>query len=98
MLPGSSPGTLTINGSYMQTTDGVLSIDLASTGSYDKLVVQGDVEFGGLLEVNLLGGYIPQLGDTFDIIDWTGTKSNSFEFLSLQEPGNDSGLGHVATR
>jgi PEP-CTERM motif len=89
VLPGSSPGTLTIDGSYAQTTDGVLSIDLASASSYDKLIVQGDVELGGLLEVNLLSGYMPQLGDTFDILDWTGTKSSSFEYLSLQDPGND---------
>ena len=71
ILPGNSPGTLTIAGDYTQTTEGVLSIDLASAASFDKLTVSGDVQLAGLLEINLLDGYEPALGASFDVLDWT---------------------------
>lgn len=87
VLPGSSPGALSITGNYAQTDDGVLSIDLASAGSFDKLVVNGDIEYGGLLEVKTIGGYQPVVGAVFDVIDWTGAKSGMFEFLSLPTLG-----------
>jgi hypothetical protein len=83
VLPGNSPGTLTVNGNYSQTTDGVLSIDIASAGSFDRLVVNGDIAFGGLLELVLLGGYMPEDGASFDVIDWTGMRSDEFGMLSL---------------
>jgi hypothetical protein len=83
VLPGNSPGTLAVNGNYTQTTDGVLSIDLESDNSFDRLVVNGDVEYGGLLELVLIGGYMPTDGATFDVIDWTGMQSNEFDLLSL---------------
>jgi hypothetical protein len=90
VLPGSSPGTLSIDGNYTQTVDGILSIDLASAASYDKLVVDGDVNLGGVLEVNLLAGYMPLEGATFDILDWTGTQTDAFDVLAL--PDLDSSL------
>lgn len=83
VLPGTSPGTMTIDGDYRQSATGVLSLELASPISYDKLVVQGDVEFDGLLEVVRLGDYQPAEGATFDLIDWTGAKSGFFASLSL---------------
>ncbi|MGD9636202.1 MAG: hypothetical protein AB7U97_23170, partial [Pirellulales bacterium] len=85
ILPGNSTGSLTIAGDYTQTTDGVLSIDLASAASFDKLTVNGDVALAGLLEVNLLGGYSPALGATFDVLDWTGAASGAFELLALPD-------------
>jgi hypothetical protein len=83
VLPGNSPGTLTVIGNFTQTTDGVLSIDLASASSFDKLVVDGDVAYGGMLELLLSGGYMPAEGATFDVIDWTGVQSEAFDMLSL---------------
>jgi hypothetical protein len=83
VLPGNSPGTLTVVGNYTQTTEGVLSIDLASAVSFDKLIVDGNVGYGGMLEIMLTDGYMPGEGATFDVIDWTGTQSNAFDMLSL---------------
>lgn len=88
ILPGNSPGSLSIAGNYTQTADGVLSIDLASAASFDKLLVNGDITLAGLLEVNLLGGYMPAAGATFDVLDWTGAASGAFDVLLLPELGN----------
>jgi hypothetical protein len=87
VLPGNSPGTLTIDGSFTQTVDGVLSIELASATSFDKLLVNGNIDLGGLLEVNLLEGYMPAEGATFDVLDWTGMKSGMFDMLALPALG-----------
>jgi pectate lyase len=87
ILPGNSPGQLAIAGNYTQNADGVLSIDLASAASYDKLIVQGDVDLAGLLEVNLLENYMPGEGATFDVLDWTGSSSNAFDMLALPDLG-----------
>jgi len=90
ILPGSSTGTLTINGKLVQSEMGVLSIDLASATSFDKLVVNGNMDLGGLLEVMLLDGYSPAAGATFDVLDWSGTKFGMFDVLAL--PALASGL------
>ncbi len=87
VLPGNSPGTLSIEGNYAQTVDGILSIDMASAASYDKLVVDGNISHGGVLEVNLLDGYTPLEGATFNILDWTGTHSDAFDVLALPDLG-----------
>ncbi|MEX2091148.1 MAG: hypothetical protein WD971_00650 [Pirellulales bacterium] len=86
--PGNSPGTLSVEGNYTQTIDGILSIDLASAASYDKLIVDGNIALGGVLEVQLLDGYVPLAGATFDILDWTGTQSDAFDVLALPDLGS----------
>lgn len=88
VLPGNSAGALTIAGNYTQLSDGVLTIDLASAGSFDQLTVSGDIALAGLLEINLLGGYMPVAGATFDVLDWSGAASGAFDMLSLPELGD----------
>lgn len=90
ILPGNSIGTLTIDGKLVQFASGVLSIDLASATSFDKLIVNGNLALGGTLEVMLLDGYSPAAGTSFDVLDWTGSKFGNFDVLTL--PTLDSGL------
>lgn len=82
VAPGNSPGALTIDGSYGQSTTGELSIELASTSNFDRLLVVGDVSLGGALEVSVLDGFTPQRGDSFDILDW-GSVAGKFSMLAL---------------
>jgi|GEM_PF-5717123 len=57
VAPGTSPGTLTINGNYTQGAAGSLNIELQSPVSFDKLVVNtGAVSLNGTLNVDLLSG------------------------------------------
>jgi len=70
VAPGNSPGTLTIAGDYTQE-DSRLSIDiagLASGAQHDLLTVGGTATLQGELEISLLDGYVPSLGDSFDIL------------------------------
>jgi len=68
VTPGNSPGTLTVIGDYTQLGSGRLVIELAS-GAHDLLrVVDGAANLAGILQVNLLGGYLPDIGSVFDIV------------------------------
>jgi len=67
VLPGSSPGTLTV-GDYVQTA-GTLVIEIAGPGAgqFDQLWAKGgtiDIQ-GGEIVLAFLDGYIPDAGDSF---------------------------------
>jgi T5SS/PEP-CTERM-associated repeat protein len=75
--PGNSPGALTIEGSYVQTSSGILNIEIGGTSpvQYDQLhVVSGTAALAGTLNVSLIdpiGGsnlFAPSVGDSFEIL------------------------------
>jgi len=53
--PGNSPGVLTIAGNYTQSSTGSLLIQIASSTSYDQLVISGAANLGGTLLVSNVG-------------------------------------------
>ncbi len=88
-----SPGVMQIAGNYTQTTFGTLQIELGGLSqgnNYDQLLVSGSATHGGTLNVLLINGFTPSLGDSFDILDW-GTLSGTFSTLQL--PALDGSLG-----
>ncbi|GEM_PF-4152675 len=77
--PGFSPGTITINGDYTQTSTGVLAIEIGGFGAgteYDQLIVNGTATFeaGSSIKVTLLDldgdgqVFIPRGRSSFDIV------------------------------
>jgi hypothetical protein len=80
--PGD-PGVQTINGDYLQTIAGMLELDFAgddpAMSLYDNLDVSGDVSLAGELEVNFTNGFLPQAGDQFTILRWTGSRAGNFD-------------------
>jgi len=69
--PGDSPGILTVDGDYDQTSTGELVIEIAGTtagGQYDRLVVTGDATLAGELTVLLDGSFTPAPTDEFIIM------------------------------
>ena len=81
--PGASPGALSIDGDYTQAAEGEVLIELASASSFDRLLVTGDVTLDGALSVNLLDGFAPQAGQSFDVLDWDGVLTGAFAALDL---------------
>jgi T5SS/PEP-CTERM-associated repeat protein len=65
--PGLSAGALSINGDYAQTTAGKLLIELSAT-SYDQLVVTDSASLAGTLEINLVDGFVPSIGQSWIIL------------------------------
>lgn len=68
--PGASTGSLAIQGAYQQDPGGLLQIEIGGTGAgaFDRLTTTGTAVLGGTLSVSVLGGFSPQIGDTFEIL------------------------------
>jgi len=93
--PGNSAGSITVQGDYTQSADGILEIELGGTGAgteYDQLIVTGTATMAGTLNVSLINGFIPQVGDSFTILPY-GTRSGGFSTLNLPE-GYRWGIGY----
>lgn len=89
IAPGSSPGVLTIDGNFTQYSDGRLAFEIAGPQNYDQLVVTGHATLAGSLSLDLLDGYVPELGTTFSLFDF-GTVEGS---LMIEFPRLGDGLG-----
>lgn len=66
--PGASPGTLTIEGEYLQGPHGVLELEVDGPALHDVLNVTGDVEIGGSIRLTFIGGFAPQQGQQFEVL------------------------------
>ncbi|MCG8406574.1 MAG: hypothetical protein MI923_15375 [Phycisphaerales bacterium] len=69
--PGASAGTLTVTGDYTQDQNGTYVAELGGLTpdtEHDVLVVTGDAVLAGRLEVRLIDGFVPQVGDTFEVL------------------------------
>lgn len=87
VIPGESPGILTIDGDYTQQSTGALEIELGGTEAgtgYDQLVVTGSAILGGTLNVSLLPGFEPQVDQVLNIITY-GTGTYEFDTENLPE-------------
>ena len=80
--PGASPGTLHVAGNYTQTAAGELVIGLASTSSYDQLLVTGNISLAGTLRVPIEGFFVVSVDTTFNILDFA-TLSGTFSTINL---------------
>src|SRR5262249_13146351 len=87
--PGSSPGILTINGDYTQTASGVLNIEIGGTNAakphFDQLIISGKATLKGTLNISLINGFTPALGDSFQFMTY-GSRSGDFSFTTGLAP------------
>ena len=91
--PGNSAGIISIDGDYTQTANGVLEIQLGGTTpgtEHDQLVVTGDATLSGILNVSLIDGFEPKLGDSFFIVNHL--ESGTFNFSVENLPDLTGGL------
>ena len=85
--PGDSPGNITVQGDYTQQSAGVLEIQLGGTTAgteYDQLTVTGTATMAGTLNVSMIDGFIPQVGDSFTVLPY-GSRSGGFNALNLPD-------------
>jgi autotransporter-associated beta strand protein len=88
--PGNSPGIVTATSVQFDNTSTIggpkLSIELAGTDTlasqYDQLHVTGQLSLGGTLDVSLISPFMPQAGNSFDILDW-GSLGGTFNAIQL---------------
>jgi hypothetical protein len=86
--PGDPLGALSINGSYTQTAPGKTEIDLGGTvpGTYGQLNVTGLAQLAGELDVKVLPGFTPTVGETFDFLTY-GSLSGAYDSVVALDPG-----------
>lgn len=81
--PGLSAGALAVVGTYNQAATGSLRIEVGGTaaGQFDVLAISGVATLAGELNVQRLSGYVPVVGDSFDIVT-AGSISGTFGSLT----------------
>ena len=82
VAPGLGVGTLNASGTYSQGAGGTLGVEIRGTtaGAFDRLEVAGAATLSGTLQVEAVGGFVPQAGDSFRILN---AASRTGEFLSV---------------
>src|SRR5690606_35045684 len=83
--PGNFDGIGRVNlFDYQQEETGELFVELTGTAlnAFDRLVASGDVVLDGYLNIDIDGGFVPALGNTFNII--TGnTVTGTFDTVDV---------------
>lgn len=82
--PGDGIGTMTVEGNYNQGADGELSIQIGGNGQFDVMRVLGIMDVDGTLNVSLLGGYDPAVGESFQVFNF-GSLTGQFDTVNLPE-------------
>ncbi|RKX41749.1 MAG: hypothetical protein DRP64_10950 [Verrucomicrobia bacterium] len=82
--------TLAFGDSLVLADSSEIIFDIASLNAHDKVTVARNISYGGTLTVRLANGFTPQLGDTFDLFDWTTGVPGSFDTINLPAFSNPS--------
>ncbi|MGH9806231.1 MAG: beta strand repeat-containing protein, partial [Terriglobia bacterium] len=91
IFPGNSPGVLTIDGDYEQDAGSTYSAEIGGTtagSGFDQIKVTGAATLGGTLQVQLVKGFTPTVGQTFQLLS-AASKSGSFATIS---PPSQAGI------
>jgi T5SS/PEP-CTERM-associated repeat protein len=86
-----SGGTLAVSNSLTIEAGAALGVGIGSSAAASpaRLTAGGSVALDGILQVVLLGGFIPGPGDTFDLFDW---DSATGEFAEMYLPALPPGM------
>lgn len=81
IAPGSPlGGALTIDGNL--TSTGTVTFELAGInyGLFDQLVVSGLADLGGVIEIDLVNGFRPAVGNSFKLLDFGSFADTGYTF------------------
>jgi hypothetical protein len=86
--PGASAGELEITGVFTQTANGAVAIEIGglTPGSeFDRLVIGGAANLDGTLSVEIINGFPPTVGQTFEVMTFA-SRTGTFASLNLASP------------
>jgi hypothetical protein len=98
---GNTPGITSVIGDYDQQ-GGTLEIELAGSGGvpgtdFDQLDVTGNLGLAGILDVLTFGGFNPVIGNSFDVVTFSGVRTGVFGTVLLPSiPGVGLGVQYNA--
>ncbi|MFA7205677.1 MAG: GLUG motif-containing protein, partial [Saccharofermentanales bacterium] len=80
--------SVSFNAGYRQDSTGTLALKVWGSGSneYCKLDVADAAELGGILEIDFINDYDPQVGDTFEIMT-CGSRAGEFSEINSNMEG-----------
>jgi hypothetical protein len=83
IAPGNSPGVDDITGDYTATPTAIHNFEVGGTLSnqYDRLLVSGNLNLNGTLNVTLINGFAPVT--THDLTIMTGTVNGTFSTVNI---------------
>lgn len=91
LAPGFSPGSIVINGSYIQAANGTLQAEIGGTtpgSGYDQLVVNGPATLGGTLDLTQYAGFVPAPGNSFELMRYFSVSGDFATVLNrFTNPG-----------
>ncbi len=87
VAPGDAPGVMHLSGSLTMAAGAAMDFELDSPTSYDQLELSGPAVLGGELNVSLVNGFSPAVGQSFDLIN--GHTNGSFAEINLPTLGSD---------
>ncbi len=88
---GYSPGSITINGNYTQTSNSTLNMEIGGTSpgtGYDQLVINGSASLAGTINLISYNNYLPPVGASFKLITYYSV-AGSFNTINGLTPSND---------
>jgi hypothetical protein len=71
----------------VQSGSGSLQVNIGSAMSFSQLDVSGEVALAGILTVTLAAGYVPSGQQSFDILDWDGGITGTFDSIEFPTLG-----------
>ena len=92
LQPGLGPGVVSFGGDVILGAVSQLTMEIAGAVpgfQYDRLEVAGRLALSGTLNVDLVGGFVPALGDRFDLFDFS---SQIGVFSAVELPSLPGGL------
>lgn len=82
IAPGNSPGTLVVNGNYVQGSGGVFNLEIASATVFDKLIVNGTASLAGTLKIIPYAGFSGlTVGQQIPFLTATGGITGGFSSI-----------------
>lgn len=88
LSPGNSPGLLAFEGDLELKPTATLEIEIAGTTpgiEHDRIEVGSFAALEGALDVTLLDGFVPELGDRFAFLFASGAFDASFAAINLPD-------------
>jgi hypothetical protein len=87
--PGLPTGALSIAGNFTQQATGLLQIELGGTdfAAYDHLDVFGTASLAGTLDVDLIGGFMPNPGDQFTVLTFNSRVGDFSAYTGMNLGG-----------
>ena len=80
----TTTGIMTVTGSYTQNSNGTLNINIAGlqNAQFNRLTVTALATLGGTLQIQLLNGFVPSVGDTFEILSCGSGCAGAFSTVN----------------